>query len=210
MNELKKTESSEIAIYSKEEFLVKFAPMNMVTDCRHVKTMELAISEDNKGLSFHSKHVGELTVIAIIEAHVISLNKSINVKMPLEPTQVKEIAIEIQGMFYFLSMVEIHFIFRKAKRGGYGKVYNALSMEVILDWFTQYSEARTKHFMDIQNTKHTEHQEGSRRSGFRRDQELRGEGVDNYIYENEEKKPKTKVKTWSKEPYRNMDNEEKN
>lgn len=168
-NELQKTGFSEIAIYSKDEFLKKFSPMNMVTEFRHVKTMELAISEDNKGLSFHCKHVGENTVIGIIEIHVISLNKSINVKMPLEPLQVKEIAIEIQSMFYFLSMPEIHFIFRKAKRGGYGKVYNALSMEVILDWFTQYSEDRSKHFMENQLREHDKHKDSSPRTEERKD-----------------------------------------
>ena len=169
MSELQKTGSNEIAIYSKEEFLVKFSPMNMVTEYRHVKKMELAISEDNRGLSFHSKHVGESTVMAIIELHVASLNKSINVKMMLEPLQVKEIAIEIQSMFYFLSMVEVHFIFRKAKRGGYGKVYNALSMEVILHWFTQYSEERTKHFMDNQVREHDKYKDSSPRAEERKD-----------------------------------------
>lgn len=164
MNEIEKKGPNEIAVYTKDEFLSKFAPMNMVTEFRHVKTMELAISEDSKGLSHYSKHVGELTVIAIIESHVIGLNKSINVKMPLNPMQVKEIAIEIQSMYYFLSMVEINFIFRTAKRGGYGVVYNALSMETILNWFEQYSMERSQHFINNQMRSHDKHKDDSLRS----------------------------------------------
>jgi len=164
MNELEKKGSNEIAIYSKDEFLTKFAPMNMVVEFRHVKTMELAISEDTKGLSYYSKQVGELTVIAIIEAHLIGLNKSINVKLPLTPLQVKEIAIEIQSMYYFLSMVEVNFIFRTAKRGGYGVVYNALSMENILSWFEKYSMERSNHFINNQMRVHDKYKDDSLRS----------------------------------------------
>ena len=78
----------------------------------------------------------------------VALNQTVNVSNPLTVLQIKEISIEILSTFYYLSIVEISFVLRKAKRGDYGKMYNSLNMPDILLWFSSYSEDRIKYIMD--------------------------------------------------------------
>lgn len=157
MEQERSKNKNELAVTTKDGFLKKFSPMSMVVEYRKIQTVRDAIEAEPNALSFYSREFGELTVIGIVEAHVIGLNDSINVKIPLTPLQMKEIAVEIQTTYYFLSMAEILYVFRKAKKGGYGKLYSALSMPTILDWFAQYTEERIKHFMDNQRREHDKH-----------------------------------------------------
>jgi hypothetical protein len=141
---------SELIKVNKKDFVTKFEPVRMITEFRHVKTIGQAIKEDQNGLSFYSKELGLDTVLAVIELHLIALNQSVNVNLPLSKNQIKEIAIEIVSEFYYLSMVEVAFIFRKAKRGEFGKLFGALNIVDILTWFRTYSEERSDHFVNKQ------------------------------------------------------------
>jgi hypothetical protein len=152
----KENNGGELAIISKKEFVTKFEPVTMLTSYKHIKTVAQAIQEDKNGISFYSKHLGEDTILAVVELHLLALNQSVNVGQPLTKYQIKEIAIEILSVFYYLSMVEICFVFRKAKRGEYGQLYGVLNIVTILDWFNQYIEQRTGIYIerstkDIQN-----------------------------------------------------------
>ena len=149
-NEIQKTEKQEsgIVVYTKQEFVKKFEPVSMLMEYRHVNSIEKAIKEDSNGASFYVKEFGFDTVQALVELHLIALNQSVNVGKPLTEFQIKEISIEILSTFYYLSIVEISLILRKAKRGDYGKLYNALNMVDILSWFSSYSEERTNHFIN--------------------------------------------------------------
>ena len=123
----------------------------------------------------------------MIEAHIVGLNESVNVKMPLKPLQMKEIAVEIQSTFFHLSMAEIFYVFRKAKKGGYGIFYNALSMPVVLDWFEQYSEERIKHFMEGQMRIHDKHKDDSLRSDERKELRRHNEIINDHKNKNDGK-----------------------
>jgi len=142
----------------------KFSPVSMVMEYRHVKTVKDAIESEPNALSYYSKHVGDSVVIGMIEAHIFGLNDSINVKSPLKPLQMKEIAVEIESTFFYLSMAEIFYVFRQAKLGKLGKLYGALSMEVILDWFEKYSMERSNHFINNQMRVHDKYKDDSLRS----------------------------------------------
>lgn len=161
-----KEKKNELAIINKQEFLQKYEPMQMITAYRDVKNIEQAIDKDQNGISFYSKHLGMDAILATIELHLVALNEAINVKQPLNKYQIKEIAVEILSSYYYLNMVEIAFIFRKAKRGEYGKMYGALSMVDILSWFAQYGEERANLFMNKQLAKR--HNDDSMRSEDRK------------------------------------------
>lgn len=140
---------NEIVKVNREEFIAKYEPMRMVTEFRNVKSLPDAIQADPNGISFYSKHLGEDTILAVIELHLVSLNASVNVNNPLSKMQIKEIAIEIMAMYYYLNMVEIQYVFRRAKRGEYGQLYGSLSMVNILSWFSQYAEERANHYINL-------------------------------------------------------------
>lgn len=153
-NEIQKTEGGgELVVVNKAEFIQKYDPAAMITSCRKVKTPAQAIEKDPNGVAFYAKHLGEDAIMAVIELHLIALNQSVNVGQPLTKFQIKEIAIEILSEFYYLSMVEINLIFRRAKRGDFGKLYGVLNMVDVLTWFREYSEERAAHFIQ-ESTKH--------------------------------------------------------
>jgi len=139
---------NEIVKINKSEFIEKFDPVRMLTAFRHIKTTEQAILEDKNGIAYYAKELGEDSILAVIELHLVALNQSVNVGQPLTKFQVKEIAIEILSVFYYLSMVEICFVLRKAKRGEFGQFYGVLNIVAVLDWFSQYSEDRTQKFIE--------------------------------------------------------------
>jgi len=139
---------NQITLYTKKEFVTKYDPIKMIMDYRHVNSIEKALKEDSTGISVYIKEIGFDSVQAIIELHLVALNQTVNVSNPLTVLQIKEISIEILSTFYYLSIVEISFVLRKAKRGDYGKMYNSLNMPDILLWFSSYSEDRIKYFMD--------------------------------------------------------------
>lgn len=149
---------SELMKIEKGAFVAKYEPLKMITEYKHIKTVAEAVKSDENSLSVYSKHLGADTVLAVIELHLLALNNSVNVQRELSKFQIKEIAVEIQAQHYYLNMVEVAYVFRRAKRGEYGKLYGALNMVDILDWFSQYAEERVQHFINKSTAdRHNDH-----------------------------------------------------
>ena len=157
-----KKKSAEIVKYTKQDFVTKFEPSQMLTEFKHIRNTTQAIQADANGLSFYSKQLGYDTVLAVVELHVVSLVGSINITKTLTTFQIKEIAIEVLSEFFYLSVVEIGYVFRKAKRGEYGKLYGALSIMDVLTWFKEYSEERAIVF--VQESTKDRHNDSTMRS----------------------------------------------
>lgn len=177
MSNLQKSEKGgEIVKINKIEYLKKYDPVQVLTSLQHIKTMEQAITDDSNCIAFYSKKIGQDSILALIELHLMALSESVNVGQPLTKYQIKEIAIEIHSMFYFLSMTEICYVLRKAKRGEYGQLYGALNIVAILDWFNQYSEDRAQRFI-TQSTKDRQNDYSARsqeRKEIERNDKLQG------------------------------------
>tara|TARA_R110000772_G_scaffold51709_6_gene118604 strand:+ start:116 stop:664 length:549 start_codon:yes stop_codon:yes gene_type:complete len=150
MEEIKKNQESGLIKVDRNQFIEKYEPRQMLMQFREVNSIQKAIDCDGNGISYYSKHLGMDSVLAVIELHLISLNAAVNVNQHLNEYQIKEIAIEILSIHYHLNMVEIGLIFRKAKRGEYGKLYGVLNMVDILSWFSLYSEERAKLYIEKQ------------------------------------------------------------
>lgn len=140
----------EIIKIDRQEFITKYEPRQMLMAYREVNTIAKAIECDTNGISYYAKHLGMDSVLATIELHLVALNAAVNVKQQLNEHQIKEIAIEILSNYYYINMVEIGLILRKAKRGEYGKLYGALNMVDILSWFANYAEERTNLYVEKQ------------------------------------------------------------
>ena len=144
----KNANGGELVRVDAKAFAMKYDPLQVLTGLQHIKTIKQAISDDKNGVAFYSKHLGMDAMLAIIELHLVALSGSVNVGQPLTKYQVKEIAIEILNVFYYLSMTEICFVLRRAKRGEYGQLYGVLNIVAILDWFNQYAEERAQKFIE--------------------------------------------------------------
>ena len=159
---------SNLVKYNKEEFVARYNPANMITEFRNVNSLPAAIEADNNSLAVYRREIGEDPVLAILELHLLAFNESLNVSNPLTSMQIKEIALEISTLYYCLNLAEIYYVFRKAKRGEYGKFYNSINMPEVLGWFANYSEERMTHFANKQLDKHSNFRDDSMRSEDRK------------------------------------------
>lgn len=56
---------------------------------------------------------------------------------------VKEVVITIQEAYYYFTLADIHFIFKKGKTNAWGKVYGKVTGGTILEWCANYDMERT-------------------------------------------------------------------
>jgi hypothetical protein len=90
-------------------------------------------------------------LIKAIKNLIVSLSDSLNLSVPLDEAQIFEIALLTIEQYYFLKLDELVLIFKNAKLGKYGKIYNRLDIQIIFEWIEQYlkSEERALYFERI-------------------------------------------------------------
>tara|TARA_R110000764_G_scaffold4073_3_gene16839 strand:- start:71 stop:631 length:561 start_codon:yes stop_codon:yes gene_type:complete len=153
----------EISIETKQEVIKKFQPMEMLKTHGHLKTVNDVVNEKGIALAGLVNNVGRDTLQAIVEVHIWNLNASMNLQNKLNEIQVVEIAMELMSLYYYLGMEDIFLVFRKAKRGEYGKIYGSLSMIDIFEWFNKYDQERMRIKIN-ESTKHKHNDSTTRTS----------------------------------------------
>jgi hypothetical protein len=159
-NEIEKAKKNELVLA--KEIIEKYQPNAMIKSHRNIKTISDIMKTENSGISALVKQVGEDKIQALIELHIWQLNSTMNLNNKLNETQVMEIAIEIMSIYFYLSIEDIFLVFRKAKRGEFGKVFGSLGMIDIFEWFKKYDEERTKSY--IQSSTKNVSNDNSKRS----------------------------------------------
>ena len=91
---------------------------------------------------------------AYIKIWLINLNEVINLKRPLKEHQIDECAYLIVDGFKNITIADINIIFKKAKTGEYGELYETLSVDKILRWFNEYFNERCNVAGDMSRRKH--------------------------------------------------------
>lgn len=135
-------------IIKKEDKIKALTPLNMLKRCIDIKTVADVVKTDAMALSQLRNDLGKDSLLALLELHIWSLNESMNLNNKLSEFQVQEIATEILSIYYYLKVEDIYLIFRRAKRGEFGKVYGSLSMIDIFGWFEKYNEERTTYYIN--------------------------------------------------------------
>tara|TARA_R110000744_G_scaffold87868_1_gene171462 strand:+ start:3021 stop:3578 length:558 start_codon:yes stop_codon:yes gene_type:complete len=162
-NDIVKSEGAKNELVTSKEIVKAYQPMEMMRTHSHLKTVEDVVKNKGTALSGLSNTVGKDSLHALIEIHIWNLNSTMNLQNKLNEAQVMEIAVEIISMYYYLTMEDIYLIFRKAKRGEFGKVYGSLSMIDIFEWFTKYDNERTRVYVS-ESTKHKHNDSTTRTS----------------------------------------------
>lgn len=88
------------------------------------------------------KTYGTPKIEVYVKIWLIELNEILNTKRPLKETQIDECAYLIVLEHKNLAIADLHIIFKKAKTGGYGELYETLSIDKILKWFNDYFNER--------------------------------------------------------------------
>lgn len=79
---------------------------------------------------------------AYVESWIVNLREFVNVGRGMTDAQTYETATLLLSVYPYLTLADIHLLFRRAKTGYYGKLYDRLDGQVILDWFRRYDAER--------------------------------------------------------------------
>jgi len=91
-----------------------------------------------------NKKFGEDFTQAYIEGWIVNLRDFINIGKKMSDSQTQETAMMILDEFYNVTIADINLIFKRAKLGQYGQIYDRLDGQVILSWFDKYFQERCK------------------------------------------------------------------
>lgn len=85
---------------------------------------------------------------AYIEAWIVNLRGYFNIGRNMTDEQTQETACLIIDQFFNITIADINLIFKKAKLGNYGKIYDRLDGQIILSWFDNYFQNRCNMFAE--------------------------------------------------------------
>lgn len=80
---------------------------------------------------------------AYLEGWIVNLREFVNVGKKMTDMQTFETAMIILQDYKYLTIADINLLFKRAKSGYYGKLYDRLDGQIILDWFRLYDKERT-------------------------------------------------------------------
>lgn len=107
-----------------------------------ITTIKDAIESNTPSFSLLKRQYGEVKAEAYIKMWILDLVGSINTARTLSESQIDEIAMLILSEYYMITITDISLIFKNAKTGKYGNLYETLSMDKILSWFNEYFNER--------------------------------------------------------------------
>ncbi len=106
----------------------------------------LALVESNHeqfpSLATLRKDHGSQKVETVIKLYLVELCELVNLKRPLTERQIDAIAMEVVSRYYVLTIADVHVIFRKAKNGEFGELYESMDMPKVMKWFSDYFNDR--------------------------------------------------------------------
>lgn len=111
------------------------------------KTPEECINTKSATLNELTEWYGEDCSKDWLYAQIGTLNLFVNVSNHLKPYQAKEIAFWIYREYPQLNIAEITLVLSRIKLGKYGKLYNNLSGEFILDCFSEYVNEKRSYLL---------------------------------------------------------------
>ena len=87
--------------------------------------------------------VNQNMVVTLLKIHLVALDAFLKQKNGLSQDEVELIAEEVMQKYGgMLNFADIHVIFRNAKLGRYGELFNQLSCAKVMKWFDDYSDER--------------------------------------------------------------------
>ncbi|MCF8299352.1 MAG: hypothetical protein K9J13_17520 [Saprospiraceae bacterium] len=90
------------------------------------------------------KIFGEDFTQAYIEGWIVNIREFLNLGRKMTDEQTRETAMMIVDEYYNLTIADINIIFKKAKLGRWGQIYDRLDGQIILSWFDKYFQERCK------------------------------------------------------------------
>lgn len=79
---------------------------------------------------------------AYIETWIVNISEFVNIGKNMNENQIYETAQMILDSYPYFTLADINLIFKKAKKGDFGQIYDRLDGQIIFSWFTKYNQLR--------------------------------------------------------------------
>ena len=113
-----------------------------------VRTISEALQCKAPSLYNLSKEVDRNMLETLLKMHIVALDIFLKQKDGLTIGEIELIVDEIMSAYSHLSFADINVIFRNAKIGKYGDLYQQLSCAKIIRWFEMYANERADKALD--------------------------------------------------------------
>lgn len=140
---LSQNQHRALATITKEAFLGDYAVPAVQVRCRTVNSYPAVFACDMPALIEVEKAYGYEFLQAYLEGWIVNLREFVNVGKKMTDMQTFETAMIILQDYKYLTIADINLLFKRAKSGYYGKLYDRLDGQIILDWFRLYDKERT-------------------------------------------------------------------
>lgn len=141
---------SDIQIYKAQlpaqpiQFTEQFNPMKCLMTFNKVNSPALCMQSQAPTLATIRKQYSDDFVIAYIALWIDNLNDFVNAARKMTPAQMEETAVILFQEYYYFNLADINLVFRKIKKGEFGKLFAELDGVKILSWFEEYSCERMR------------------------------------------------------------------
>lgn len=149
---------------------IEFLKSNTVMACmekyRGISTAIDAYKAQTASLATMGKTYGRQYTIDYIAIWIVNLNEYMNILRHMNEEQIIETAWLILDQYYNLTVADIALVFKKAKTGELGTLYESLDGLKILTWFERYASERAECVYNENTREHykTKHPEDKRSS----------------------------------------------
>jgi hypothetical protein len=136
--------NQELAKITADQFLKDFAIPKVQKQLRKVSTVPAALESGTPSIAKINRKFGEDFTQAYIEGWIVHLREFLNIGKKMTDQQTQETAMMILDEYYNLTIADINIIFKRAKLGRWGQIYDRIDGQIILSWFDQYFRERCK------------------------------------------------------------------
>jgi hypothetical protein len=110
--------------------------------CRNVNTPAQVFNTNLPTIGTVKKVYGDDFAQAYIETWIVNISEFVNIGKNMNENQIYETAQMILDSYPYFTLADINLIFKKAKKGDFGQIYDRLDGQIIFSWFTKYNQLR--------------------------------------------------------------------
>ena len=123
--------------------LSSYTPARIGDTCSGIRTVEQAIESRQPSLARLAREQGQATIATLLKLHLVDLDAFLKQKSGLTPQEIELIADEVMATYsQALTFADVNLIFRNAKLGRYGELYEKLTAAKVMRWFDDYVDQR--------------------------------------------------------------------
>ncbi len=110
--------------------------------CRTINTYPAVFKSNFPTLGEVKRTYGYEFLQAYLEGWIVNLREFVNIGKKMTDMQTFETAMIILQDYKFLTIADINLLFKRAKSGYYGNLYDRLDGQIIIGWFRRYFSER--------------------------------------------------------------------